>query len=271
MAAKDKIIGRKEHVGSRKIRASIERCLAELSEGQFGERTVKELLIDLRELGRKVAGERATAPGRAVADFVEVCDFVAHGNRDRGHTARFIRDQAESLADAIARGQHEPLSEWGVVDPVGGEQVVGAMLGVAWMYLRGFDPTPSQDTVNPLLEWQHEIALCMISLLQDSFIELESKKGIASLHVVSHEGFYRLYCRLYGSKINAEAQARMGGSGQVIVEFPVIITGAPDIDGVLPPTTSEWHELPAAPPDPPIIEAYRANDGRLHVRIIETA
>jgi hypothetical protein len=259
------------YIFSRKIKLSIDRCLSDIYEDRFNEQTVKELLIDLRELAIVFRNMKGGEPkyDSAIAQFIEICDFIAHANRDRGVIENNIRSRIEKIAYALDHGGDEQLSEvTKVKDFINSDAIVGAMLAMAFNYLVSFKQNLSKDDLIPAWERKNDIALCIISLLQDATIKLENKGGRAFLHVVSYEGHYRLYCSVFGSRVDQDAKTRTGGTGQIIIGFPVIVTYSPDIDGVLPEIISNWESLQKNIKPPPIIETFRGSDTLLHVRLI---
>jgi hypothetical protein len=262
------------YVLSRKVKASIERCLFDIFEGRFAEPTIKELLVDLRELAFQFPTGKGDEPklDQAITDFVDVCNFVAHPNKDRGNIAKRIKTHAEKIADAIAKGGDEVASEILAVEHIiHGDTIVAGMLGFAFRYLSSFKKDIQRDSLLPAWERRNDIALCIISILQDATIRLKNEKWSAHLHVVSYEGYYRLYCSILGSRVDQDARARTGGTGHVVIGFPVIVTGALDIDGVLPKATGLLSILPDVTQLHPIVETYRRPDGSLHVRAIENS
>jgi len=257
---------------SRKVKSSVERCLNEITSGSFTETTVKELMIDLRELARSAPQIGLDDPRfrNVFLDFVDVCDFIAHTNRTKGTFETKIREQCERMADALASGDQ---NRWNNVRniPLVAEMdaIVSGMLGTSFLFLCHFDKTLSPSFLEPAYRRRDEIALCIISLLQDSIIRLKNDRGVAVLHVLVHEGYFRLYCRVHGSRIETDARRRTYGSGRVAIGFPVLVTRAKDFDKLLPPYTPEIDPKGEHFTPPTLIETYRNPDGRLCIRILE--
>lgn len=260
---------------SRKTKVSVERRIAEIMEGRFTESAVKELLIDLRELARQIPTGTPEAPpqfDKSFIHFIEICDFVAHSNRDRGVIETNVREHAERIAAALAGGGDQDwLTLTAVKQIIHADGVVAGMLGTAQLFLLSFNESLQRDYLIPAFERKDEIALCIISLLQDAIIRLKGNHGFASLHVQVYEGQYRLYCSILGSRMERDARQLTGGSGSVVFGFPVIDTGAKDLDGILSLRTRNSFMLPPGEniPLPSIVETYRETDGSLHVRVLD--
>ncbi len=229
-------------------------------------------MIDLRELARSAPQIGLNDPKfrNVFMNFVDVCDFIAHTNRTKGLFESKIRKQSERMADALASGDQtrwDKVTNIPLVADMG--SIVSGLLGTSFLCLCHFDKTLSPSFLEPAHRRTDEIALCIISLLQDSIIKLKDDCGEAILHVLVHEGYFRLYCRVHGSRIEADARRRTGGSGRVAIGFPVLVTQARDVDEVLPPYTPELGLLEEHFTLPPLIETYRNADGRLCVRVLE--
>ena len=255
------------YVLSRKTKASIEHCLAQVVDGTFAESTIKELMVDLRELARKFPRDGGQPKyDKAFAHFLEVCDFVVHANRDRGVIEKNVRAHVEGLADALAKGDSEKWAKVSSVrNVIHGDELVAGMLGMTYLSLSPHDANPDTRGLERAFGRKSDIALCIISILQDSIIELKDGSGHALLHMVSFDGRYRLYYQVLNSKVEQDARARTGGTGRLILGFPVVVTNAEDIDHILP-QLSEASPMLDDPVPPPVIETYRALDGVLHVR-----
>jgi hypothetical protein len=261
---------------SRKTRLSIQRCVDSLVCGTFSELTIKELMIDLRELARSAPNIGLDDPKfqHVFLEFVDVCDFIAHSNRTKGIFEAKIREQAERMADALASGDERRWQEVTAVPLVANmETIVSGLLGTAFLFLTSFDKALTSTYLEPAYRRRDEIALCIISLLQDSVIQLKDNCGVAVLHVLTHDGLFRLYCRIHGSRIETDARSRTQGTGRVVIGFPVLVTMAPDTDRILPSYTSgftqEISDRTTSFTPPPVIETYRDASGKLCVRLID--
>jgi len=248
---------------SRKIKIAIERNLKALVDKTYTESTIKELLIDLREIGKRIkhsSGEGPEMFDRAFSDFIDVCDCIAHSNRIKGVLEENIRRHVEKIAATLEEGGNRPFSDVSAVGRVlNGDAIVAAMLSTIFLYLSTYDKDFDRDQLLPVFEDKADISLCIISLLQDSTIALKQGHGHALLHVLDHEGQYRLYCQVLGSSIERDARARTGGTGRLILGFPAILTNARNIDGLC---FNQSDEIPK------LIETYRGDDGRLHARFV---
>jgi hypothetical protein len=253
------------YVLSRKIIHAIRRNLEALQSGQFAEREVKELLIDVRELAKYVRPRIADGDPKFISSydqFIDVCDCIAHANRIKGLIERNIRAYMQKLYANIHTLNFSQFEKLPVEDVLTGDSIVAALLATIHLSMSTYDGAFKPEAMEPVLVNRDDIALCVISLLQDSTIELKEDEGNAMLHVLTHEHKYHLYCRVLNSLIQREARERTGGTGIVFFNFPVIITNAKCTDS---------DELSAGPDLPKIIEVHRIQNGLLRVKIIEQA
>ena len=114
-----------------------------------------------------------------------------------------------------------------------------SLLITAYLYPSSFDPKISIDVFLKIHSKLDEIGLCIASLLQDSVIRLKNDRGTAALLLLSHRGFYRLYCQVFNSRIHTDAITRTKGAGRIIIGFPVMVTGYPDNQSIVRPTSPE--------------------------------
>jgi len=271
---------------SRKTKISIARNLQSLINKTYDELCIKELLVDLREISNKIIkGEpkpgavRNEKLDQVFKDFVDICNCIAHPNRDiSGVLEKNIRKHVDKMAKAFDKNEERvSLSDLAKVDKViTGDSIVGAMLASIFLYISKYDSSISREQLNSVFEDKADISLCVISLLQDTIIKLDKNQGLAILHVLDYEGQYRLYCRVLGSSIERDARERTGGSGHIIIGFPVIVTNARNIDNLeFSEHNEEVHlnrEFSFIKYDkklPPIIETYRGEDKNLHVRFVD--
>lgn len=254
---------------SRKVMLSVSRGVEALNRGQFDESVVKMLLYDLRELARAAPKIGLDDPKFAstFSDFVEICDFLAHSNRTKGLFERKIRQKAEEIAFAINSGDEDKFkAAMSFVPIVNIEQVVAGMLGTAALFLIKGLPDFSKNYLTAAFERREEIGLCILSLLQDTTIQLNDNAGRVIMNIISYDGRYRLYCRILGSRAQTDARIRAGGNGRLILGFPVIETSIKNLDGVLTDKTGSHSYEVEEQGLPPLIETYRNTEGRLAVR-----
>jgi hypothetical protein len=248
---------------SRKIKQSILEGIDVLRFGPFVERDVKALLIDLREIAKYMLKSLAAERNEFTAmlrEFVDVCDFVAHASRDRGLVERTVRDHVKTLHASLTLSPEE-FSQIPVTQVLNANKFVLALAGVSSFALGKLQDMRGEFDATELVERQSEIALCILSLLQDSFISLKEEEGFGVLQLMPHEGKYRLYCRVVNSKIEREARARTGGTGKLVLGFPVMVSTADCLDSTI---LSHGHEVFPQP----ILETFRGPTGILQVRIL---
>lgn len=248
---------------SRKLVRSICSNIERVKHGTFDERDIKELLIDLRELAKyvkqRLAGESSDFT-KAILQFIEICDFVAHAHRDRGVVEQNIRQHAKALNTAFPTATLEEFSALPVANVINTDTLVSALIGIAYLGLSSENKTISSDYFSPVAANKDDVALCILSILQDSIIELDENEGYAILHVMPYEGKYRLYCTIINSRIEREFRERTGGTGRFFMGFPVIVSDALCVD-----------DIPSGDPVglPQIVETFRDSENRLRVRVVK--
>jgi hypothetical protein len=237
--------------------------------GKFTESTVKELMVDLRELARAAPNIGLEDPKfkENFSEFVEICDFIVHSNRNKGSFETRIRQQAERMADALSSSDESLWQQASKIQPAADiDRVVTGMLSAAFLVLLIFDKSLSKDFLLKAYTKKAEISLCIISLLQDSTIKLKNDHGYAVLHIIAYRGFFRLYCKIHESKLHKETRARSGGTAKLAIGFPVLITSSIDSDYVLAQSAPDVVTGPNALRPPVIYETFRAPSGKLCVR-----
>jgi hypothetical protein len=221
---------------SHKIKQSIEKNIIKIIEHTFEESEIKALIIDLRESAKYHLKDLSNADHiNATKQFLEIADFIAHTNRTRGTMEANIRCFAEQCLEALLAADGDQIMNH-IIPPVAnylkGDMIALGLTINAQHFLEQFEECAINiaDIFKEAFKVKEEIALCVISILQGSFIELQKGHGSAVLNIVVHNGQYRLYCKLQNSKIEPSI---FKTNKLVEFNFPVIITNAPDIDNVL--------------------------------------
>lgn len=249
---------------SRKVRRSIFDGIEVLRYSPFTEGDVKALLVDLRELAKymvKGLAHETNGFTKLMAEFIEVCDFIAHASRDRGLIEKIVRTHVRTLHENI-RVTPEEFVKIPVTGVLYANNFVLALASISAFALGYLDTKVCKTGIQELYERQSEIALCILSLLQDSVISLKDEEGFGVLQLMPYEGKYRIYCRVIHSKIEQEARVRTGGSGKLVLGFPVMFSAAECVDPVI---LSCNHEVFPQP----IFETYRDENLRLQLRVAE--
>lgn len=245
------------YILSRKVRKSIRVGIETLEAGKFTEHDLKTLLIDLREIAkylRPAISDRADF-NKMLSDFTEVCDFVAHSSRTYGLVQKAGNVHLKALSSRLELPVDE-FTNLPVPSYIDADVFSGIIFVVAGLALKDL----SQDRIAASAKkCQDDVALCVMSLLQDSNVRFKDNEGLGVLHLMPYEGKYRIYCQALGSKMEQEAKARTGGAGKVIFGFPVVISSVrcedPDILGC------DFGTDPA-----PIFETYRDENSILRMR-----
>ncbi|MGB4062827.1 MAG: hypothetical protein WBK19_03260 [Azonexus sp.] len=234
-----------------------------LKSGRFTETDVKALLIDLREVAKYMRDRLSSETNeftRKNKEFIEVCDFIAHASRDRGIIETNVRNHVQRLHAALETSTLEEFQNIPVENVINANALVLALGGLAFFCFSSTDKDISNEFVSPLIERQSEIALCILSLLQDSIIELKDEEGFAALQLYPYEGTYHVYCRVINSRIEREAKSRTDGQGRVILGFPVMVSAAKSLLSA-DDLGIEDSNFPF-----PIFETYRDEQGNLALR-----
>lgn len=247
---------------SRKILKSVEDGIRCIKLGTFTETEIKALLIDLREVAKYMRDRLSSDTNYFTTqnrNFIEVCDFIAHASRDRGLIEGNVRRHVRRLHESLESSTIEDFQRIPVDGVLNANQMVLSLVAIAYFCLSSTDKSIGIDYFREVQERQSEIALCIISLLQDSFIELKEEEGYAALQLYPYNGLYRVYCRVLKSKMEREAQVRTGGKGRIVLGFPVVIgaaacTAAEELDVA-------DNEFPF-----PIFETYRDSELTLKLR-----
>jgi len=255
---------------SRKIKLSIQRNLNSLIDKTFDEQTIKELLINLREIGNEIKSSagKSTEPNadafdKTFSEFIDICNCIAHSNRTRGgDLEKNIREHIEKIVSGLEEGGDRKLSDiMSVEQVISGDSIVAAMLASIYLYLSTYDKEFDTEKLEPVFEDKADISLCIISLLQDTAITLKKDNGIALLQILVHEGNYRLYCRALNNPIERGARERTGGKGKFVIGFPVVVTSAKCEDALSFEENTD--ELPR------LVETYRDKKNKLHVKFVD--
>jgi len=247
---------------SRKILKSVEDGIQCIKLGTFTETEIKALLIDLREVAKymrdRLSGDTNdfTTHNR---NFIEVCDFIAHASRDRGVIEGIVRRHVRHLRESLESSTVDQFQRIPIDGVLNANAMVLSIVGIAYFCLSSNDASIGIDYFREVHERQSEVAQCIMSLLQDSFIELKEEEGYAALQLYPHNGQYRIYCRVLKSKIEGEAQERTGGNGRIVLGFPVVI-------GAATCTASEELDIADDEFPFPIFETYRDSDLILKLR-----
>lgn len=262
----------------------ISRSFDELMSDRFDGRTFSTLFMDIREVAKSLRPQlrandqedNAKAVARDLEHFADVCDFIAHPTRDT--KSRSNRNLMPSIGERILKDARAVLdcntqSQSPSDTPAITESLISVdscILGVVACLGSVLLPRNKnlnvQEVVKFLLSRKSQIALCIADALDGRLYDIE-KRGLCVLQVLSYEGEYRLYCCVSGPYFGEP----LGGGGFFKVGFPVMLTGAKDIDHVLSPyegRSTVLVEETIEALDGPYIETYRGDDGLLHVRRI---
>ena len=187
-----------------------------------------------------------------------------------------MRNHIEKIIAGLDAG-NKTWDDIGTIDKIiNADSVVGALLSVINLFLLKTNITIERDQLMLIFEDKADIGLCIISLLQDTKVELENKQGSAIIHVRERDGKYKLYCNVFVSYIGKESSKQTGEAGHFIIGFPVIETSAINIDGLHfyeqdteVNFAKNWSLVKHRDEPPPLIETYRGQDRKLHVKFVE--
>lgn len=243
------------------VRVGIER----IKSGLFTESDIRELILDLREPSTYM-WSRLSSKGdwftELIKNLIDVGDFIAHPNRDNGQIEENVRRHVRKLYAAVESSTWEDFRNIKVKVNINANELVLAMAGIAHFCLTAVDKSLDANYFQPLQEYQSDVALCIMSLLQGATIDLKDNEGSAALQLYPYGGTYRVYCQVLNSRIEREARDRIGGKGRVSLGFPIMTS-------TVPSSKSEESDFSYEATPFPIFETYREDGRGLKLRVLQ--
>lgn len=211
---------------SRKIKMALDKNLRLIMEDRFSEESIKELLIDLREVAKLINNSDSTNSAnerikKSIQLFIDVCDTIAHQNRDRGVLKDYIVHNFSLIENSF---KTDILEKEKMRSPFSSDAIVSSLVGMIYFYGSKSD-TDFLINIEEVIKRKDDIALCILSLLQDTVIDLDNECK-AFLYLECYEGKYILSCSILNSQTQRDARERTGGEGSVVFNFPIIKTNA---------------------------------------------
>lgn len=270
---------------SKTIFFNIESAIKSILDNTFTERDIKLLLVELRELCRYhiIEIKKISAPMtlknsmdenflKILEDFAEVCDFIFHNNRKRGIIEKNIRKYIDKLNDNIEANSTEPNPT--IESFININSVIMCLLVMITIYLDKYNSKFDIKIIEKIIKEKiNDIALCIMSLLQDHVIKLDKESGLAVLEFYTYENKYRLYCRVFNSIIEQNTKKRVaGGKGQIQIGFPVVISQIETIDNTI--ESLDGIGMVYTPPEfgiiiPSPVETYRDSNNNLRFKKVQ--
>lgn len=231
---------------------------------RYTEKNIKDLLIDLRFVAttnRKVF--RNSKFEEDLNEFIDFCNFIAHPIKDRGFIAKRIIENInllkESLIDpnGLIQFQNGKLY-FDKLKTYSSSNYVTYMLTMIFLVLQN---TISQYELQNVLDSESkDISLCILSLLQNSVIELDKQDTEkATLMLNSNNNYLFLYSVIYSEKIDIQLKESEFNPNTNSSLF------------LLPTVTSDISHIKVNQTNreqPQFYETYRDSFGKLNLRLI---
>ena len=231
---------------------------------RYTETNIKELLMDLRIVATRTKQNFKDSPfEKDINEFIDFCNFIAHPIKDRGFIAKRIIENInlleESLIDPKELIQFEDgQTYFDKLKTYSSSNYITYMLTMIFLVLQD---KISQSELEAVLEAESkDIALCMLSLLQNSIIELD-EKGVekAVLILNSNEEYLCLFSIVYSEKINNQLK-ESGFNPNANSSLFLLPTVTSDVSQIKVHQTNRDY--------PQFYETYRDSIGKLNLRLI---
>lgn len=149
-----------------------------LVNGTFTEDNIKELMIDLRERTKYLKRELNSKDCdnnsliKFVDDFNEISDFIGHPNRDKGLLAKRIKKYISASKEKYPKGipNNPDIGPKDFVMDV--YSIITGLIIILENYLTVYGINVNKEDSLKILKFRDDIALCIISLLQEYSIDL---------------------------------------------------------------------------------------------------
>lgn len=247
-----------------KIYKSISENYNLIKSKRYNETNIKELLIDLRFVATTKRKEFRDSPFEEdLNEFIDFCNFVAHPIKDRGFIAKRIIENINLLEKALIDPNGLIQYENGTpyfdkLKTYSSSNYITYMLTMIFLVLQ--NKISQHELENVLESESKDISLCILSLLQNSIIELDNK-GIekAILLLNSNDNYLCLYSVIYSEKINIQLK-ESGFNPNADSSFFLLPTVTSNISHI------KVHQINREQPQ--FFETYRDSIGKLNLRLI---
>lgn len=247
-----------------KIHKSIYENYKLIKTNQYTETNIKELLIDLRFVATTTKRSFKNSPfEKDINEFIDFCNFIAHPIKDRGFIAKRIIENIVLLEESLINpnGLIQFENEKPYFDNL---KIYSSINYVTYMFTMIFlalqNSITQEELQNVLQDQSKDISLCILSLLQNSIIELDNTDTDKAVLILnSNDDYLCLYSVIYSEKINS--QLKKSGYN-------------PDADStlfLLPTVTSDIYHIKVHQENrnkPQFYETYRDSLGKLSLRLI---
>lgn len=231
---------------------------------RYTEKNIKELLIDLRFVATTSRKTFKSSPFEEdLNEFIDFCNFIAHPIKDRGYIAKRITENInlleESLIDPKGLIQFENGTPYfDKLKTYSCSTYITYMLMLIFLVLQN---KISQHELNNVLESESkDISLCILSLLQNSVIELDKQDTEKAVLMLNSNGNYLcLYSIIYSDKINFRLK-ESGFNSNADSSFFLLPTVTSDISKIKVNQISRER--------PQFYETYRDSNGKLNLELI---
>jgi hypothetical protein len=147
-----------------------------LVNGTFTEDNIKELIIDLREQAKSIIRTYNNQYVPFVGEFDEISDFYGHPFRDQGLLSKrinkYFSNLKEMFPNTIPRDYDGSILEY-MMDI---SFIINGLILTLIDYFESYGIYFSSEDILKIFKFKDDIALCIISLLQDYKIKLGNYK-----------------------------------------------------------------------------------------------
>lgn len=231
---------------------------------RYTEKHIKELLIDLRLIANLSKKSFKSSPfEEGVNEFIDFCNFIAHPIKDRGFIAKRILENIDLLKQSLinpkdivqfenSKMYFDKLKTYPV------SNYITYIFTMLFLVLQKDITQKELETVSK--QESKDISLCLLSLLQNSIIELDKKDIEKSVLILnSNEDYLFLYSVIYSEKINIQLK-ESGFNPNADSSLFMLPTISSDISHIKVDQINREH--------PQFYETYRDAYGNLDIRLI---
>lgn len=230
---------------------------------QYTEKHIKDLLIDLRFIATssKIYFKNSKFE-EGINEFIDFCNFIAHPVKDRGFIAKRIIENIDLLNQSLINPTELQFENGNIYFDKLKTYSTGNYITYmfTFLFLVLGEKIPEDELKLIHRKEEKDIALCILSLLQNSIIELDNKdieKAVLILN--SNDGYLYLFSIIYSDKIN-EKLIQSGYNPGADSSFFLLPAVGSNITHIK--VHQEKREFPQ------FYETYREPNNQLNIRLI---
>lgn len=176
---------------------------------QYTEKHIKELLIDLRFVANLVKEQFNNSPYEGgIKEFIDLCNFIAHPIKSYGFIAKRINGNIDLLKQSLINPKSLIKYENGYLyfDKLKTYSCNEYIYYIFTMIFLALKSDIRKDELWTISEQEsQDISLCILSLLQNSIIELDKKDAEKAVLILNtNDGYLFLYSIIYSETINKQ-------------------------------------------------------------------